>query len=217
MAQLDWSKIMEATRQTTYITVVVLAVVAVLGLLLGIILTITDKNGLKPNKIVYAILSILVNVIRSVPTMILLVLLIPFTKILIGRISGSNAALPTLIIGATPFFARLVQNALSEVHSGVVEAARSMGASTLQIITKVLIPESMPSLIAGLTTTGIAIVGATTIAGMIGAGGLGNLAYYTGFMNNNTALILACTGLILVIVFVIQYSGEFVAKKVDKR
>ena len=214
---MDWTKIIEATKDTSYLTITVLAVVIVLGLILGIILTLTDKNGLTPNKPLYNILSVFVNVIRSVPTMILLVLLFPLTKLIIGRISGASAALPTLIIGTAPFFARLVQNALQEVDGGVVEAAKAMGASNFHIVTKILLPESMPSIIAGATTTAIAIIGATTIAGMIGAGGLGNLAYYTGFMRNDTPLIFLCTGIILVLVFTVQFLGEFLAKRIDKR
>lgn len=214
---MDWTKIIEATKDTSYLTITVLAVVIVLGLILGIILTLTDKNGLTPNKPLYNILSVFVNVIRSVPTMILLVLLFPLTKLIIGRISGASAALPTLIIGTAPFFARLVQNALQEVDGGVVEAAKAMGASNFHIVTKILLPESMPSIIAGATTTAIAIIGATTIAGMIGAGGLGNLAYYTGFMRNDTPLIFLCTGIILVLVFTVQFLGEFIAKRIDKR
>lgn len=216
-----WSKykeqIVQATMDTVYITVAVSLVVLVGGILLGVLIYCIDKKGLFPNKISYTILSAIINTIRSIPTMILLVLLLPVTKILVGRISGTNAALPTLIIGTIPFYARIVQNALQEVDSGTIEAAETMGMKIRTIIIKVLLPESMPGIISGFTTTIIAIIGATTIAGMIGAGGLGNLAYYTGFQRNETGLIVICTFLILVMVFTVQFIGENIVKRIDKR
>ena len=210
-------QIIKALMDTVYITVVVSIVVLFGGIILGVITYCLDKKGLFPNKILYMLLSIVINTIRSIPTMILLVLLLPVTKILVGRISGTNAALPTLIIGTIPFYARIVQTALQEVDSGTIEAAETMGMKISAIIMKVLIPESLPGIISGFTTTIIAIIGATTIAGMIGSGGLGNLAYYTGFQRGETGLILVCTFLILLLVFTVQFIGEIIVKCIDKR
>jgi len=132
---------------------------------------------------------------------ILIVLLLPFTKTLVGSISGPQAAMPALILSAAPFYARLVEIGLREVDKGVIEAARAMGAKKITIVTKVLIPESLPAIVSGLTVTAIALVGSTAMAGVIGAGGLGNLAYLDGFQRNNNTLTFVATVLILVIVF----------------
>lgn len=210
-------RIIEATLDTAYITFFVSFIVFFGGITLGVMTFCLDKKGLFPNKILYTILSAIINTIRSIPTMILLVLLLPLTKLIVGRISGTSAALPTLIIGTIPFYARIVQTALLEVDSGTIEAAQTMGMKIKDIIFKVLLPESMPGVISGFTTTMISIIGASTIAGMIGAGGLGNLAYYTGFQRNEPLLIVICTILILVLVFAIQFIGERIVKKIDKR
>lgn len=134
-----------------------------------------------------------------------------------GTIIGANAALPALIIGAAPFYARMVEIALREIDKGVIEAARSMGAKTTEIIWKVLLPESMPALVSGIAVTAIAIVSYTAMAGIIGAGGLGNLAFLDGFQRNNWEVTLVCTVIILIIVFIIQYIGDLITNKLDKR
>ena len=145
-------------------------------------------------------------------------LLIPFTSIVLGTISGPTGALPALIIGASPFYARLVEIAFKEIDKGVIEASVSMGATTLTIVRKVLLPESMPALVSGITVTAIALVGSTTaVAGVIGAGGLGNLAYLTGFTRNQNDVILVSTVFILIIVFIIQFIGDWITNKLDKR
>jgi len=148
---------------------------------------------------------------------VLIILLIPFTKFLLGTIRGANAALPALIIGAAPFYARMVLIALREIDRGVIEAARSMGAKTSTIIWKVLIPESLPALISGITVTAVALVGYTAMAGIIGAGGLGNLAFLDGFQRNRSDVTLMATILILVVVFIIQWIGDMITAKTDKR
>ena len=148
---------------------------------------------------------------------ILIILLIPLTKYMFGSIRGPNAALPALIIGAAPFYGRMVLIALQEIDKGVIEAARSLGAKTSTIIFKVLLPESMPALISGITVTSIALVGYTAMAGVIGAGGLGTLAYLDGFQRNRADVTLMATILVLIIVFVIQFLGDFIVKRLDKR
>lgn len=144
----------------------------VLGIVLGVLLFLTSKGQLWQNRAVYSLISVLVNVFRSIPFIILIVLLIPFTKSLIGTILGADAALPALIVGAAPFYARLVEIALREVDKGVIEAARSMGAKNRTLIFRVLLPESSPALVSGITVTLIALVSYTAMAGVIGAGGL---------------------------------------------
>ncbi|MCA1061174.1 ABC transporter permease [Rossellomorea aquimaris] len=214
---VDWEKMWEATLETLYMTGMSVLITFVLGMILGILLFLTSKENLWENKLTYTITSAVVNVFRSIPFIILIVLLIPFTKFLLDTIRGANAALPALIIGAAPFYARMVEIALREVNKGVIEAAKAMGAKTSTIIWKVLIPESLPALISGITVTAIALVGYTAMAGVIGAGGLGNLAYLDGFQRSREDVTLAATIMILLVVFAIQLIGDFFTNKLDKR
>ncbi|MEK4627488.1 MAG: methionine ABC transporter permease [Solibacillus sp.] len=214
---VDWGKMMEATYETLYMTTIATVITFVLGIIIGIVLFLTSDNQLWANKAAHFLTGSIVNIFRSIPFIVLIILLIPFTKFLLGTIRGANAALPALIIGAAPFYARMVLIALREIDKGVIEAARSMGAKTSTIIWKVLIPESLPALISGITVTAVALVGYTAMAGIIGAGGLGNLAFLDGFQRNRTDVTLMATILILVVVFIIQYIGDFITTKVDKR
>jgi D-methionine transport system permease protein len=169
------------------------------------------------NKPVNTVISAFVNIFRSIPFIILIVLLIPLTMLLVGSMIGENAALPALIIGAAPFYARMVEIGLREIDKGVIEAAKSMGATTSTIIWKVLLPESMPALVSGITVTAIALIGYTAMAGVIGAGGLGNLAYLEGFQRNQNDVTIVATVIILVIVFIVQFIGDIITSKIDKR
>lgn len=214
---VDWDKMLEATYETLYMTTIATAVTFVLGILIGIVLFLTSDNQLWANKIVHFLTGSIVNIFRSIPFIVLIILLIPFTKFLLGTIRGANAALPALIIGAAPFYARMVLIALREIDKGVIEAARSMGAKTSTIIWKVLIPESLPALISGITVTAVALVGYTAMAGIIGAGGLGNLAFLDGFSRNRTDVTFMATIIILIVVFIIQFIGDNITTKVDKR
>ncbi|CFR17405.1 methionine ABC transporter permease [Yersinia kristensenii] len=214
---LQIEQLINATYDTLYMTLVAGAATWVLGIILGVILFLTAKGQLLENRIVYTIFSIVISIFRSIPFIILIVLLIPFTKALIGTILGANAALPALIVGAAPFYARLVEIALREVDKGVIEAARSMGAKVHTIIFQVLLPESSPALVSGITVTTIALVGYTAMAGVIGAGGLGNLAYLEGFQRNHNDVTLVATLTILLIVFIVQFIGDRITAKLDKR
>ncbi|KPL58976.1 methionine ABC transporter permease [Rossellomorea vietnamensis] len=214
---VDWEKMWEATIETLYMTGMSVLITFIVGMILGILLFLTSKENLWENKLTYTVTSAVVNVFRSIPFIILIVLLIPFTKFLLDTIRGANAALPALIIGAAPFYARMVEIALREVNKGVIEAAKAMGAKTSTIIWKVLIPESLPALISGITVTAIALVGYTAMAGVIGAGGLGNLAYLDGFQRSREDVTLAATIMILLIVFAIQLLGDYFTNKLDKR
>ncbi|MDX5475844.1 MAG: ABC transporter permease [Bacillaceae bacterium] len=215
--QVNWDRMLDATKETIYMTSISVVITFILGILLGLLLFLTSKGNLLENKLINGITSSVVNIFRSIPFIILIVLLIPFTKVLVGTIIGANAALPALIIGAAPFYARMVEIALREIDKGVIEAARSMGAKTSTIIWKVLLPESMPALVSGITVTAIAIVGYTAMAGFVGAGGLGNLAFLDGFQKFNTVVTVVCTVIILIIVFIIQFIGDTITRKLDKR
>lgn len=214
---VDWNQMWDATKETIYMSFWSVIITFFLGILLGLLLFFTEKNSLWQNRVVNTIVAALVNIFRSIPFIILIVLLIPFTKTVIGSIIGPKAALPALIIGAAPFYARLVEIGLREVDKGVIEAARAMGAKTSTIVFKVLLPESMPAIVSGITVTSIALVGYTAMAGAIGAGGLGNLAYLDGFQRNRTDVTLIATIIILIIVFVLQFIGDVIKRKIDKR
>ncbi|HAY0631427.1 TPA: ABC transporter permease [Serratia marcescens] len=214
---LRLDQLWDATWETLYMTGIAGLATLVLGIVLGVLLFLTSKGQLLQNRAVYSLISVLVNVFRSIPFIILIVLLIPFTKSLIGTILGADAALPALIVGAAPFYARLVEIALREVDKGVIEAARSMGAKKRTLIFRVLLPESSPALVSGITVTLIALVSYTAMAGVIGAGGLGNLAYLEGFQRNHSDVTLVATLTILLIVFVIQFIGDTLTRTLDKR
>ncbi|MDQ0219679.1 ABC transporter permease [Peribacillus cavernae] len=214
---IDWQDIIEATNETLYMTGISVVATFVLGILLGLVLFLTSKDNVWENRTINFIISAFVNIFRSIPFIILIVLLIPFTKAIVHTMIGENAALPALIIGAAPFYARLVEIGLREIDKGVIEAAKSMGARTGTIIWKVLLPESMPALVSGITVTAIALVGYTAMAGVIGAGGLGNLAYLDGYQRNHNDVTLVATIIILIIVFILQFIGDFVTSKLDKR
>lgn len=214
---LDGEALLGATYETFYMTIIALIGTFIFGLALGLLLYLTDKDGLWENKFFNFIIATFVNVFRAIPFIILILLLFPLTRFLVGTIRGPNAALPALIIGAAPFYARLVEIALKEVNKGVIEAAKSMGARTNRIIFRVLLPESMPALISGLTVTAIALIGYTAMAGAIGAGGLGSYAYYTGFQRRIFEIVFACSVIIVVIVFLFQFIGDYLSEKIDKR
>ena len=214
---LDVEKLWEATYETFYMTLISLTATFILGIILGLLLYLTDKDGLLENKIINFITAAFVNVFRAIPFIILILLMFPFTYFLIGTIRGPNGALPALIVSAAPFYGRLVEIALKEIDKGVIEAAKSMGSTTRNIIFKVLLPESMPALISGITVTAIALIGYTAMAGAIGAGGLGSYAYYAGFQRRAFDIVLVCSVIIVIIVFIFQFIGDFISKKLDKR
>lgn len=214
---VQWDVVLEATKETLYMSAISVLVTFVLGLALGLALYLTAPGNLWDNKFLNSIIAIIVNVFRSIPFIILIILLIPFTRFIVGTMLGAEAALPALIVGAAPFYARMVEIALREINKGVIEAAKSMGATNTQIIFKVLIPESTPALVSGITVTAIALVSYTAMAGVVGAGGLGNLAYMEGYQRDNADVTLVSTVLILVIVFVIQWIGDRFTTALDKR
>lgn len=217
LPNVRWDVVWDATKETLYMASISVLVTAILGIFLGLILYLTDKGNLWENKIIHGITAAVVNIFRSIPFIILIILLIPFTRFLMGTMLGAKAALPALIIGSAPFYARMVEIALREINKGVIEAAQSMGANQFQIIYKVLIPEAKPALISGITVTAIALVSYTAMAGFVGAGGLGDLAFLDGFQRNRSDVTIVATIVILIIVFVIQLIGDFFKHLTDKR
>ncbi|WP_223579762.1 methionine ABC transporter permease MetI [Sphingobacterium sp. GVS05A] len=189
----------------------------VLGLPLGIYLFLTRKHQLLENKTMHQIVSLLVNVFRSIPFIILIVWMIPFTRQLVGTSIGMSAALVPLSIGAAPFIARLVENSLLEIPHGLIEAARAMGASTQQVVFKVLLPEALPSLVNNATITLITLVGYSAMGGAVGAGGLGQIGYQYGYVGYDTFIMNAVLILLILIVFLLQYTGDYISKKVNHR
>jgi D-methionine transport system permease protein len=207
----------QAAIDTLFMTVVAMVFVIIIGFLLGLLLYSLSRNKSPFARISYSILSVVSNVFRSIPYIVLIILLMDFSRKLVGTGIGAKAAIPSLIVSAAPFYARLVEIAFREVDNGVLEAADAMGASKIQKIFKILIPESMPALLSGVTLTTITMIGFTAMAGIIGGGGLGGLAYQEGFSRNNNTVTLVATILILVIVFIIQFIGDQLVKRSDKR
>lgn len=215
--QIDWDAMILSIQETLYMTSISLLVAVIIGFLLGVILYVTKEDGLYPIKVINTILNFIVNLLRAVPFIILILILLPLTKLMVGTMLGATAALPALIISSAPFYARMCMIALSEVDKGTIEASKAMGASHMQIITKILLPEAKPALISSIAVMGVSLVGYTAMAGCIGAGGLGNLAYMYGLVRENMIVMYSATFFVLVIVFIIQGIGDYAVKKIDKR
>lgn len=188
-----------------------------LGFPLGILLVITEKGGIWERLSLNSVLSAVVNVFRSFPFIILMIFVMPLTKVIVGKSIGTLATVVPLSIAAAPFVARIIESALKEVDKGIIEAVSSMGASTFEIITKVLIPEAMPSLVLGITLTIINLIGYSAMAGAIGGGGLGDLAIRYGYHRFQTNVMIASVILIIILVQVIQFIGNKLALIIDKR
>lgn len=190
----------------------------VLGLPLGILLTVTDKNGIRPNAVIYRVIDVITNILRSIPFLILLVLIMPLTKMLVGRTSGTNASMMVpLIVSGAPYIARMVESSLKEVDHGVIEAAQSMGASTWQIIWKVLLGEARVSLIVNATIVTCTVLGYSAMAGTVGAGGLGKIAMTYGYYRYQTDIMIVAVVILVLLVQIMQLVGMFVSRKLDKR
>ena len=213
---IGFDSYLQAFNETLYMTLMSATFVGIIGLGLGVMLFSSAQEGLKPNKTLYSTLSIITSVGRSIPFLILIVLLIPVTRIIVGSILGPSAAIPALVVGGVPFYARLVELALFEKGHDLKETGRAFGLSDIKIITKILIPESLPALIRGLTVTAIALAGYTAIAGAIGAGGLGNLAYLYGYSRNRPMVTWISTMLIVGLILTIQLAGDLLVKKLSK-
>ncbi len=209
--------LIQGTLETLYMTFASTVFAYIIGLPLGVIMVVTDKKGIAPNKAVNQVLGTIVNIGRSLPFIILMVALIPFTRAVVGTAIGSTAAIVPLTIAAAPFVARMVESSLAELDPGVVEAAKTMGATNVQIARKVLLPESVPSLIRGFSITTITLIGYSAMAGAFGSGGLGDIAIRYGFHRFEPKVMLVTVVLIIVIVQLIQMGFNFAANKIDKR
>jgi D-methionine transport system permease protein len=183
------------------------------GFILAMILTLTDKNGLHPNRWIFAVLDFFVNTIRSFPFIILMVAIVPFTKLVAGTSMGETAAIVPLTIAATPFIARIIDNSMKEVDRQLVEAARSFGASNMQILLRVILVEAVPSIISGLVLAIVSVLGATAMAGVIGAGGLGAVGLTYGYQNFNNMIMFITVMILIILVQLIQMTGDFIYKK----
>ncbi len=203
--------------ETIYMTVISTAVAYLLGLPLGIILNVTDEKGICPMRWVNRVLSVIVNFFRSIPFIILMIAMLPVAKLIVGTSLGNKATIVMLIIAAAPYVARMVESSISEVNSGIIEAAQSMGASNFQIIWKVLLPEAKPSLIVGAVISMVTVLGYSAMASTIGGKGLGQIAVVYGHQRGNSDIIWICVFLTVIIVQIIQELGMYLARRTDKR
>ena len=214
----DWlPRLWQESLTTIYMVGVSTLFTVLFGLPLGVLLILTDENGLIPRPGLNRVLSFIVNLARSIPFIILLVLLIPFTRALVGTSIGPTATIVPLTLAAVPFFGRVVESTLREVPRGLIEAAQSMGSSIWQTVSKVLIPESMPGLILGVALTFISLVGYSAIAGAVGGGGLGDLAIRYGYIRYETEVMLITVVLLLILVQGVQWLGDRLAFRVSKK
>ena len=202
---------------TLYMTVAATFFSYVFGMVMGVVLVICRKDGIRPNALVYNVLDVVVNLTRSFPFLILMIAVIPFTRFLVGTTIGNNATVVPLVLAAAPFVARLVESSLLEVDNGVVEAAQSMGASTWQIIVKVLLPEARPSLLNGSAVSAITILGYSAMSGAVGGGGLGKLAIMYGYNRYQTDIMVITVVLLIIIVQAFQSCGNWATRRSDKR
>ncbi len=209
--------IIKGIGETFYMVIVSTLVAYVLGIPVGVILYVTDEKGIAKNRPVNLIVGFVVNVLRSVPFLILLVALIPFTRAIVGTSIGSSATIVPLVVAAAPFVARMVESSLKEVDPGVIEAAKAMGASNLQIITRVILPEAKPSLTVGCTIALATILGYSAMAGFVGGGGLGAIAVNYGYYRYQTDVMLVTVAVLVIIVQIFQEVGIRLANKIDKR
>ena len=209
--------LLQGTLDTLYMTLVSTAIAYLIGIPLGVILVITRREGICPAPKTNAVLGTIVNIMRSVPFLILIIVLIPFTRLVAGTSIGATATIVPLIGGAAPFIARMVESSLLEVDAGVVEAAQAMGASPWQIVTKVLLKESVPSLVTGAAIALTTILGYSAMAGAVGGGGLGDLAIKYGYHRYQTDVLLLTLVILVLLVQVIQALGNAVAKRIDHR
>ena len=209
--------LLEGTMQTLLMVFASTLFGYIFGLPLGVALFVSDKDGIRPNKTAYRIMDVIVNIGRSIPFIILLILIIPFTRMLVGKSYGTWATIVPLTVSAVPFIGRMVESSLKEVDKGVIEAAQSMGATDLQIIMKVLIAEAKPSLINGATITVGTIIGYSAMAGTVGGGGLGDIAIRYGYYRYETDIMIVTVILIVALVQLFQYLGSLIGKKIDRR
>lgn len=207
----------KALGETVYMVAVSMAIASALGIPLGVLLYATDKGQILESPLLNKVIGTVVNAIRSIPFIILMVAIIPLTRLLVGSAIGTTAAMVPLVIASIPFIGRQVETSLKEVPYGLIEAALSMGATPMQIISRVLLPESMPSIVAQLTTVVISLVGESAMAGAIGGGGLGDLAIRYGYQRFRPEVMIATVIILIVLVQAVQFLGNTIAERLDKK
>lgn len=209
--------IVRGIGETLYMTLLSSLLGYILGLPMGIILTVTDKDGIRPNAAVYKVFDVVSNIFRSIPFLILLILIMPFTKIIVGKTYGSTAMIVPLTIAAAPYIARMVESSLKEVDHGVIEAAQSMGASTWTIVYKVLLTEARTSLVVNATIATGTILGYSAMAGTVGAGGLGDIAIRYGYYRYQADIMIVTVVILVLLVQLMQGIGMYISRKIDRR
>jgi len=212
-----WGDIAVATRDTLVMLGASLALTIVLGVPLGVLLFLTDRGQLAERRWLNRAAGVVVNVLRSIPFVILLIVMIPLTLLLVGTSLGVAGAIPPLVVGAAPFYARLVEQALRDIPRATIEAAQAMGATRWQIVTRALLPEALPGLVSGATVTAVALVSFTAMAGVVGAGGLGDLAIRYGYQRFQTDVMLVTVALLVALVQLLQWGGDALARRLDHR
>lgn len=215
--QATVTMLLTGIKDTLYMTLGSTIVGYLFGLPLGIVLNVTRVNGLRPNRVIYRIIDVICNIVRSIPFLILLILLIPFTRAIVGQSYGSTATIVPLVVCAAPYIARVVESSLNEVDAGVIEAAKAMGANNFQIITKVLLVEAKTSLLTGVTITTGLLLGYSAMSGTVGGGGLGDIAVRYGYYRWQTDIMIVTVILLIVIFQIIQFLGTKVVVKLDHR
>ena len=207
----------QGTLESFYMTIAITVLSYIIGVPLGVFLVMSDRNGIQPMPSLNWLIGGIVNILRSVPFLILMITIQPFTRMIVGTTIGTSAAIVALVVSAAPFVARMVEQSLLEIDHGVIEAAQSMGASNMQIVKKVLLPESMPSLLNGVLVSATTILGYSAMAGFIGGGGLGDIAIRYGYNRYDSGTMLITVALLVVMVQLIQSVGARIAKRSDKR
>ncbi len=214
---LDWSEINQATLDTLFMLGFAILFSTLIGIPVGLILFLTGRGQLLQNWAIHNSLSLIINILRSIPFIILLIVMIPTTSFLLGTSLGARGTIPPLVVGAFPFFARLVENSLKEIDSGIFQMAKSCGATTWQIIRHIILPEIIPSLIASITVTTITLVSYTAMAGTVGGGGLGDLAIRYGYQRFQTDVMLVTVILLIIMVQAIQFFGDLLVRLIRKK
>lgn len=209
--------LLQGIVDTLYMTAVATLLAYVIGLPLGVIQVVTAKDGIKPNRFVYTVLNVIINIARSIPFLIFLVAIIPFTRAIVGTSIGATATIVPLVVAAAPFIARLVESSIKEIDPGVIEAAQSMGASPMRIIIHVMLPEARPSILVGSAIAITTILGYSSMAGFVGGGGLGDIAIRFGYYRYDNTIMLITVAILVIIVQIFQEVGMWIATKSDRR
>ena len=209
--------LLQGIVDTLYMTAVATLLAYVIGLPLGVIQVVTAKDGIKPNRFVYTVLNVIINIARSIPFLIFLVAIIPFTRAIVGTSIGATATIVPLMVAAAPFIARLVESSIKEIDPGVIEAAQSMGASPMRIIIHVMLPEARPSILVGSAIAITTILGYSSMAGFVGGGGLGDIAIRFGYYRYDNTIMLITVAILVIIVQIFQEVGMWIATKSDRR